>query len=230
MYHVESLDLHGQFKVLHARVMDSKRKFTIAAHSYYTLSCQEGVDPEELLLLLNMSVTCAILSPAGPQKARILTILYKDERRDKVTFQDILEKMFAGQVIKRPDVKVFEDSLQIHQNVRGKEGYSVLEKALLEHNIEVISKIYKNISFQELGRFLEIAQEKAEKLISQMVIENRIRATLDQLAQMIEFESDSKQFVMFNSQITHVCDQINGLLKEIMTKHPDMTKNVVHLA
>ncbi len=114
MYHVESLDLHGQFKVLHARVMDSKRKFTIAAHSYYTLSCQEGVDPEELLLLLNMSVTCAILSPAGPQKARILTILYKDERRDKVTFQDILEKMFAGQVIKRPDVKVFEDSLQIH--------------------------------------------------------------------------------------------------------------------
>jgi len=32
----------------------------------------------------------------------------------------------------------------------------VLAKALIEHNIEVISRIYKNISFEEFGRFLEI--------------------------------------------------------------------------
>jgi len=49
----------------------------------------------------------------------------------------------------------------------------------LEHNIEVISKLYANISFTELGRFLEIQPAQAEKLISQMVIENRIKATLD---------------------------------------------------
>lgn len=96
-----------------------------------------------------------------------------------MTFGDILEKMFAGQVIKKPDVKVFEQSLAVHQNVRSKEGYTVLEKSLLEHNIEVISKLYANISFTELGRFLEIQPAQAEKLISQMVIENRIKATLD---------------------------------------------------
>ena len=59
------------------------------------------------------------------------------------------------------------------------EGYSVLDKALIEHNIEVISKIYKNISFEELGRFLEINPAEAEQIIAQMVIENRIQATLD---------------------------------------------------
>jgi hypothetical protein len=42
----------------------------------------------------------------------------------------------------------------------------VLDKALIEHNIEVISKIYTNISFEELGRFLEIDPNKAESIIA----------------------------------------------------------------
>jgi len=66
MHLVKDGDLQLQFKVLHARVMDSKRRFILAGHSYYTLSQQEGHDPEELLTLLNMSVTCAVLAPAGP--------------------------------------------------------------------------------------------------------------------------------------------------------------------
>jgi COP9 signalosome complex subunit 4 len=64
----------------------------------------------------------------------------------------------------------------------------VLDKALIEHNIEVISKIYKNISFEELGRFLEIESEKAENIIAQMVSEKRIVATLDQMNRIVEFE------------------------------------------
>lgn len=84
-----------------------------------------------------------------------------------------------GKIIKKPDVKLFEDSLQEHQKTVSSEGYTVLEKALIEHNIEVISKIYKNISFDELGRFLEITPQQAEAIIALMVSENRIKATLD---------------------------------------------------
>lgn len=67
--------------------------------------------------------------------------------------------MYMGKIIKKPDVRAFEDSLQEHQKTVSSEGYSVLDKALIEHNIEVISKIYQNISFEELGRFLEIAPQ-----------------------------------------------------------------------
>ena len=63
----------------------------------------------------------------------------------------------------------------------------MLDKALIEHNIEVISRIYKNISFEELGRFLEINPNQAETIISNMVVENRIQATLDQMNRNIEF-------------------------------------------
>ena len=96
-----------------------------------------------------------------------------------------------GRVIKRPDVKAFEDSLQVHQKTKSADGYTVLDKALIEHNIEVISKLYKNISFHELGLFLEIEPEKAESIIAQMISEGRIVASLDQLNRLIDFESDS---------------------------------------
>jgi COP9 signalosome complex subunit 4 len=56
--------------------------------------------------------------------------------------------------------------LQPHQKVVSSEGFSVLGKALIEHNIEVISKIYSNISFEELGRFLEIPVSQAEGIIA----------------------------------------------------------------
>ena len=64
--------------------------------------------------------------------------------------------MYMAKIMKKPDVRGFEESLLPHQRTVSQEGYSVLDKALIEHNIEVISKIYKNISFDELGRFLEI--------------------------------------------------------------------------
>mmetsp|Transcript_49015 Transcript_49015/g.36091 ORF Transcript_49015/g.36091 Transcript_49015/m.36091 type:complete len:138 (+) Transcript_49015:565-978(+) len=136
--------------------MDSKRKFIIAASSYYDLSLQEGVDPNDLMQLLGMALTCVVLAPPGPQKSRILSIIHKDIRSQKLDHFDILDKMFLGRVIKRPDVKTFENSLEVHQRTVSSDGYSVLDKALIEHNIEVISKIYKNITFEELGRFLEI--------------------------------------------------------------------------
>ena len=37
-----------RYKVCHSRIMDSKRKFIIAAAAYYDLSQQDGVDPSDL--------------------------------------------------------------------------------------------------------------------------------------------------------------------------------------
>ena len=180
--------------------MDSKRRFLVAAQSYYDLSNQEGVDQSDLMELLAMAVTCAILSPAGPQKARIISNLYKDLRSPKLDQYELLDKMYLGKIIKKPDVKAFEDSLVEHQKTVSSDGFSVLGKALIEHNIEVISKIYQNISFEELGRFLEIPAAQAELIIASMVSENRIKAILDQKARIVEFLSstanDSKSLNM----------------------------------
>ena len=73
------------------------------------------------------------------------------------------------------------------------DGFSVLGKALLEHNIEVISKIYKNITFSELGRFLQIDASQGEQIISEMVEEGRISGELDQRRECITFNTGERQ-------------------------------------
>jgi len=58
-----------------------------------------------------MALTCTILAPAGPQKSRMISLIHKDIRSQKLEFFDIIDKMFMGRVIKRPDVRSFEESL-----------------------------------------------------------------------------------------------------------------------
>ena len=99
----------------------------------------------------------------------------------------------------------------------------------------MISKIYQNISFEELGRFLEIPAAQAELIIASMVSENRIKAILDQKARIVEFLSsignDSKSLNMhtYNSQIHNVCTNLNQLLQEVLKKHPELQKYDTHL-
>ena len=64
--------------------------------------------------------------------------------------------MFLGAVIRQEHVAEFKQNLEEFQNIVMGDGYSVLEKALIEHNIVVISRIYMNIKFSELGNFLGI--------------------------------------------------------------------------
>ena len=45
---------------------------------------------------------------------------------------------------------------------------TVLERALIEHNILVLSKIYLNISFEQIGKFLDIHASVAENVISEI--------------------------------------------------------------
>jgi COP9 signalosome complex subunit 4 len=64
---------------------------------------------------------------------------------------------------------------------------------LIEHNITVLSKIYTNITFNELGNFLGISANQGEQIISKMISERRVHAVLDQLHELVEFEETGAQ-------------------------------------
>ena len=42
-------------------------------------------------------------------------------------------------------------------------GYTILQRAVIEHNLVAVSKIYTNITFSELGGLLGIPSEKVMK-------------------------------------------------------------------
>ena len=66
----------------------------------------------------------------------------------------------------------------------------MLDKALIEHNIAVLSKLYMNITFVELGNFLGIKKDQAETFVAKMIAEHRIAAVLDQVNELVEFEQE----------------------------------------
>lgn len=221
MHRTSDKELIMRYKRAQVRVLDSKREFILAAQGYYNLSFQEGLDMEEIADILRLAITCTLLAPAGPRKSRLMTVLFNDIRTKSLQFHGLLQKMFMGEVVKREHVTEFQQSLQTHQNIRYSDGYSVLEKALIEHNIGVLSKIYMNITFVELGNFLGIHKEQAETFVAKMISEQRITAVLDQANELVEFEEEGKQLQTFNAQIQTACEQVDGLMQEILKAHPE---------
>ena len=110
----------------------------------------------------------------------------------------------------------------VHMNVTGVDGYTVLNRALIEHNIMIISRIYMNITFNELGSFLGIRPEQAEEIVAKMVAEKRIVAVLDQANELVEFEEEGKQQQTYNDQIKVACENVDRLMQDIIKEYPNL--------
>ncbi|CAE6473293.1 unnamed protein product [Rhizoctonia solani] len=65
---------------------------------------------------------------------------------------------------------------------------TVLDKAVLEHNLLSASKIYNNITFAGLGALLDLAPAAAETMARRMIGEGRLHASIDQVARLISFD------------------------------------------
>jgi COP9 signalosome complex subunit 4 len=91
---------------------------------------------------------------------------------------------YLERIISPHDTKQFESLLAAHQKATtadGKKivlffferriihddlGYTILQRAVIEHNLVSVSKIYTNITFTELGGLLGIPSEKVIELDS----------------------------------------------------------------
>jgi len=88
----------------------------------------------------------------------------------------------------------------------------------------VLAKIYMNITFEELGKFLGISEDRAEYTVAKMVGAKRIQAVLDQDNKLVEFEDETntKQArTTFNQQIQTVVENIDSLMRDITKEKPE---------
>lgn len=185
-------ELHVLYKVCYARVLDYRRKFIEAAQRYNELSYRTIIDEGERMTALKNAVICTILASAGQQRSRVLANLFKDERCQQLGFAySILEKMYLDRIIRRSELEEFEAMLQVHQKASTLDGSSILDRAVFEHNLLSASKLYNNITFEELGALLEIDPKKAERIASQMITEERMNGYIDQIDGIVHFESKS---------------------------------------
>lgn len=177
------------YKVCYARVLDYRRKFIEAAQRYNELSYRGIIHEDERITALRNALICTILASAGQQRSRMLATLFKDERCQTLPAYSILEKMYLDRIIRRSELKEFEALLQPHQKATTLDGSTILDRAVVEHNLLSASKLYNNITFAELGALLEIPPLTAEKIASQMITEGRMNGYIDQIDFIVHFES-----------------------------------------
>ncbi|XP_064616137.1 COP9 signalosome complex subunit 4-like [Liolophura sinensis] len=214
----EKLQIH--YKACYARVLDYRRKFIEAAQRYNELSYRSIIEESERMTALKSALICTILASAGQQRSRMLATLFKDERCQQLPAYNILEKMYLDRIIRSADLQEFEGFLQQHQKAVTSDGSTILDRAVIEHNLLSASKLYNNISFEELGSLLEIPPTKAEKIASQMITEGRMNGNIDQIDSIVHFEA-REALPSWDKQIQSLCFQVNTIIEKVSQSAPD---------
>ncbi|CAB0037969.1 unnamed protein product [Trichogramma brassicae] len=210
------------YKVCYARVLDYRRKFIEAAQRYNELSYRSIIHEDERMTALRNALICTVLASAGQQRSRMLATLFKDERCQQLPAYSILEKMYLDRIIRRSELEEFEALLQPHQKACTSDGLgsTILDRAVIEHNLLSASKLYNNITFEELGSLLEIPPTKAEKIASQMITEGRMNGYIDQIDSIVHFET-RESLPTWDKQIQSLCYQVNQIIEKIAQAEPD---------
>ena len=115
----------------------------------------------------------------------------------------------------REDAESFSQTLKEHQQARLPDGFTVLESAVIQHNVLSVSKMYNNISFEELSSVLGLPAAKAEMYASDMICEGRLLAHIDQVDNVIHFDDDMEQLRQWDEQIMSCCESINSVIAAI---------------
>ncbi|GAP84943.1 putative PCI domain-containing protein [Rosellinia necatrix] len=188
IYTVADPTLNLHFRLSQARIQDAKREFLAASAAYHDISLSPAVAEDERLHTLAMAARCAILAPAGPLRARALGRLYKDERAVQLGEFAMLEKMFLDRLLAPAEVARFARGLAPHQLATTSDGSTVLDKAVVEHNLLGASRLYSNIGFDALALLLGLEPHRAEETTARMIEQGRLVGRVDQIEELIWFE------------------------------------------
>ncbi|GAD94235.1 COP9 signalosome subunit CsnD [Paecilomyces variotii No. 5] len=236
---IEDPELKLHFQLSQARILDARRRFLDASQEYYNVSLASGVDEGDRLHALSAAIICAVLAPAGPQRSRTLARLYKDDRATSVEEFGILEKMFLDRLLTPEEVAAFSEKLQPHQLAQTADGSTVLDKAVIEHNLVAASKLYENITTESLGTILGLkdsgdmtAAEKAEAYAARMVEQGRLKASIDQIDGVIFFDSGisgvgstgsaGRNLRLWDASVQGLAEDVERVAASITDAFPDL--------
>ncbi len=224
MNRVDDLVCTLRFRVSMAKVLDSKRNFLQAAQQYYRITTDKSasqIEDSEIQILLGKALTCAVLGKAGLQRQRLLGSLHKDVRTHSLEFFNLMQNMYKRRLLKSDQVKSFNEQLMPHQRVMvDNMGTTVLERAVLEHNILACSDIYNNIRFEQLGSLLGITPHQAEQISAAMITEGRLEGSIDQVDGIIFFgkwgaDEGAGNLASWDNKIGRICASMNDIIEDI---------------
>lgn len=158
--------------------------------------------------IVNKFFYSTILLPVGYQKERMLNFAIQNDGLKIFECKTFLEKLYllflntdrlTYQLVYIDELnKLKRNCPQTYQNFN-------YEKAIFEHNLNSLSKIFCNISFNSLQNFMKIKIEVILEYTLKMIIEGKIKATIDEERNFILFEKEPSLSLNFDKQIQNFC-------------------------
>ncbi|KAK6609246.1 PCI domain-containing protein [Botrytis cinerea] len=216
IYTVEDRDLNLHFQLSQARIHDARRNFLAAAQGYQDISFLPVIAEEERL--------------------HTLSRLYKDERAAGLDEFSILEKMFLDRLLSPEEVSKFAEGLATHQLAKTSDGTTVLQRAVVEHNLRAASRLYNNIRFEALGEILDLDGDKAEETTASMIEQGRLVGRIDQVERVIWFEGGEatgekgsgrsegivgRELRRWDANVQNLAEEVEKVTSELQLVYPD---------
>jgi COP9 signalosome complex subunit 4 len=138
----------------------------------------------------------------------------------------MLENIHMGRLLNAAQVDLFRPTLREHQMAADADGISVLDSAVIEHNLLAASRLYSNIRVEELAIVLNISAGKAESTAAKMIYEGRMSAVIDQLEGFVEFETPGtrRELLRWDAQIEGICGAVDACCDSILEKFPTLAR------
>ena len=189
------------------------------------------IDADDLLHMLGRAVTCAILAPSGPQRQRVLSSIVNDPRLSSLdsipdfsTHGTILKKMYTHQIIRPTELVQFEASLADHQKAVMGDGLTIMDRAVVEHNMIAVADLYESIYLSELAWILGVTASKAESISASMIMDGSIHASIDQVDGLLLFANEEQPIETYDRLVNNFCVELNNIVSNIKT-NPMFTEN-----
>lgn len=177
--------------------------------------------------MLSAAVTCAILSPAGPRRSRLLATLYRDERSSQLSHYNILSAMYLDRIIKPQEVEDFAGMLAEHQKAKlGPSALIVVPGADDEQDEEDNNDVAMDGSTQGVNGKSSIKRKRGpEDVLDKAIMEHNLLSasliysniTFSGLGRLLSLTSSSAE-AMARTMITQgrlkgaSIDQVEGLI------------------
>ena len=192
-----------------AEAADTSEKYSISANYYFLILSRHlttvSKDKSKYHQVLYKFIFDTIMSNNVTQQERLMNFLYQNDKLGVADFKPIFEKFFNYQIIYLDDLKTLLNNLPAtHKNIN-------ITKALFEHNIYSLSRVFNNISFTSLEKFLKMKIDDITRLCITMINEGTIKAKIDDNSKFLMFEQEQGVSTDFDEQIRNFCLKAKNL-------------------
>jgi len=196
-----------------AEAADTSEKYSISANYYFLILSRHlstiSKNKQKYHEVLYKFIFDTIMSNNVTQQERLMNFLFQNDKLGVADFKPIFEKFFNYQIIYLDDLKTLLTNLpSTHKNIN-------ITKALFEHNIYSLSRVFTNISFSSLEKFLKMKMDDIMRLTISMINEGSIKAKIDDNSKFLLFEQEQGVSTDFDEQIKNFCLKAKNLAEYI---------------